>query len=328
MYIFVFVFCFVHFFFFQETATRVGLLLTIMAPLCIIAYASWLLYAFLTQPLVVTTTLESTFFTTPSVVLSCVCPVAGMVCVRSNTFQTDNALSSFCKGAVGSQGIQIFFAFLFFFVAHSQSKDGSFVGTNATRICYAPRSTERTVVEVPLGCNLTQTLQSRNGNSFDFSNPQAVVDSVQVNFLGQPGFVAEWWFSRLREVHREGQTYPPFKGNYSCKPSSPFCLTGISCSKAPVNVTVWWAEERRILPTTEPCTTGPGCSFIALSGDAVFSVFVFAYVASVATLIAEIGGAISIIVSTFYSIAFVCKKVLEGFLCLWPLLLLTRSKIE
>jgi hypothetical protein len=85
--------------------------------------------------------------------------------------------------------------------------------------CYGIRSTEGTIVEVPASCFLIHELEARASVAFDFTNPRAIVQTVNVVMPPAIGLTSHWWFRRLREVHRESVYY------------------------APVNVTVWWGEQ-------------------------------------------------------------------------------------
>ncbi len=85
-----------------DTATRFGLFLTVLTPLCMAAYAAVLIAFFVTRPVVLTATSESTFFATPSVGLNCMCS-GSLTCIASHSFSVDNDLSSFCASSLSSQ---------------------------------------------------------------------------------------------------------------------------------------------------------------------------------------------------------------------------------
>lgn len=84
----------------------------------------------------------------------------------------------------------------------------------------------------------------------------------------------DWTFHRLREVHAEQVDTLPYR--------------------APINVTVWWGTEDRTVAVAPACQSGaPTCARFLLGMEAVFPVFIFERLGSVATLIAEIGGFLS-----------------------------------
>ena len=136
------------------------------------------------------------------------------------------------------------------------------------------------MVEVPRGCNLIQELESRKSAPFDFDDPLAALEKVFVNLPYAEGMIGHWTFHRLRELHRENVYHIPYY------PSA--------------NLTVWWGVENRITASTEPCYDNTTqCSRFLIGMEAVFPVFIYERLGSVATLLAEFGGAISLVISVF-----------------------------
>jgi hypothetical protein len=80
-----------------------------------------------------------------------------------------------------------------------------------------------------------------------------------------------------------------------------------------INVTVWWgAEDQQLTPLNLTCSDGSSqCARVSVHAEAVFPVFVYERLGSVSELIAQIGGALSLIMSSFYTIAFICKRLAE-----------------
>lgn len=256
----------------KETATRVGLLFTILAPLAIAAYAGVLLAQFLTRPVVLTTTTQSTFFTTPAPFVNCTCAAADMACRVTHTFVRDNDLSSYCAAQV-------------------EAGPANLTGRVRIRTCYAVRSSERVVVEVPRGCRLIGELESRQNVPFDFDQPLRALQKVFFDFPYAERTRGDWVYRRLIEVHRENIEFPPYK--------------------PPTNLTVWWGEELRVDSDTALCSDGTTqCARFSIGAEAVVPVFIYERLGSVATLIAEIGGAVSLVISVFYSIVFVYRIVM------------------
>lgn len=136
-----------------DTATRFGLFLTALFPLCLAAYVGVLIGLYATRPVVITTRSESTFFTTASVTMNCSC-APGLACLLNHTYLTDNELSTFCASSV--------------FV-------GNFSGSRKVPLCYAVRSSEKVYLEIPLGCQVSFALEARTSSTFNFSNPDAAV---------------------------------------------------------------------------------------------------------------------------------------------------------
>lgn len=260
----------------KDTATRLGLFFTALTPVAIIAYSVVLLVLFLNRPVVLSTTSETTFFTAPrGILVNCSCS-AGSSCFISHTYQSDNDLSAFCSNALALQM-------------------GNFSDTRVIASCYGVRASERVIVEVPAQCTLTGVLESRRNIPFNFSAPYSALQNVTMPFDRAPGTKSFWIYHRLREVHREQIDVPPIF--------------------PPTNLTVWWGEEERREVDSELCQDGTNqCTKLAFAMEAVFPVFIYERVGSVASLIAEIGGVVSLVLSLFYLLVQV-YRISMYFLC-------------
>lgn len=256
-----------------DTATRFGLFLTVLFPLLLAAYVGVLIGLYATRPIVVTTRSESTFFTAPSVVLSCTCTNTTQSCFLGSTFLADNDLSAFC--------------------ARTVPNSTTFTGRRRVQLCYAVRGSEKVYLEVPEGCSVVHSLESRSSAPFDFDNVSTALNSVQVTLPVDETVRSDWMFHKLREVHSEYVDTLPFY-----RPS--------------VNLTVWWGVEERTvaIPPLTPCNGGAAkCSRFHLGTEAVFPVFIFERLGSVATLLAQIGGAFSLVMSTLYAIGMIYRVI-------------------
>lgn len=151
------------------------------------------------------------------------------------------------------------------------------------------RSSESTLVEVPPSCSLVQELESRRSVPFDFSDPKASLQVVLAPFPNDgAGKVGTWEFKRMREVHRENQYFLPYH--------------------APSNLTVWWGVELNVQPDSSPCLSGvANCAKFRIGMEAVFPVFIYERIGNVASLIAEMGGAISLVISVFGFAVFIYR---------------------
>jgi hypothetical protein len=244
-----------------QTLTLFGGILTLLTPFCIAAYAGGLIAVFVTRPVVVTATSESTLFTAPAVNLTCTCSLPGTACVIGATFIAGNAVSDTCSNLTAAQ------------------HNVTFTGTRLVKNCYATRSSEGTTVFVPTGCQMSAGLESIANVPFDSNNVAGRKRSVTVVFpqdgTANATATSRWSFLRLREVHLEGSS--------------------------PVNITVWWAVENQVALPNTACAGALGGDCFVFNMEAVFSVFVFQRLGDVLTLLAQIGGSFSLVMSGEFS---------------------------